>query len=162
MLRGVNSLGRVRHNFFTGRSARKLVRGRRWNHAPQNNSRGFTLLEMMIVISIIIILMAIAIPNYNRTVIQSRESVLRSNLSTLRSVISQYTLDKQKAPQSLDDLVQAGYLRQIPVDPMTKETNWEVKEEDVLMAVDQQEPGIDDVHSASSGVASDGTAYSTW
>jgi general secretion pathway protein G len=162
MLRGVNSLGRVRHNFFTGRSARKLVRGRRWNHAPQNNARGFTLLEMMIVISIIIILMAIAIPNYNRTVIQSRESVLRSNLSTLRSVISQYTLDKQKAPQSLDDLVQAGYLRQIPVDPMTKETNWEVKEEDVLMAVDQQEPGIDDVHSASSGVASDGTAYSTW
>jgi general secretion pathway protein G len=117
---------------------------------------------MMIVISIIIILMAIAIPNYNRTVIQSRESVLRSNLSTLRSVISQYTLDKQKAPQSLDDLVQAGYLRHIPVDPMTKETNWEVKEEDVLMAVDQQEPGIDDVHSASSGVASDGTAYSTW
>jgi general secretion pathway protein G len=162
MLRGVNSLGRVRHNFFTGRSARKLVRGRRWNHAPQNNARGFTLLEMMIVISIIIILMAIAIPNYNRTVIQSRESVLRSNLSTLRSVISQYTLDKQKAPQSLDDLVQAGYLRQIPVDPMTKETNWEVKEEDVMMAVDQQEPGIDDVHSASSGVASDGTAYSTW
>ena len=162
MLRGVNSLRRVRHNFFTGRSARKLVRGQRWNHAPQNNARGFTLLEMMIVISIIIILMAIAIPNYNRTVIQSRESVLRSNLSTLRSVISQYTLDKQKAPQSLDDLVQAGYLRQIPVDPMTKETNWEVKEEDVLMAVDQQEPGIDDVHSASSGVASDGTAYSTW
>src|SRR5258708_23887875 len=73
----------------------------------RSNARGFTLLEMMIVISIIIILMAIAIPNYNRTVIQSRESVLRSNLSTLCSVISQYTLDKQKAPQSLDDLVQA-------------------------------------------------------
>jgi general secretion pathway protein G len=77
-------------------------------------------------------------------------------------VISQYTLDKQKAPQGLDDLVQAGYLRQIPLDPMTKQPNWEVKEEDVLMAVDQQEPGIDDVHSASSGIASDGTAYSTW
>lgn len=127
-----------------------------------DNARGFTLLEMMVVISIIIILMAIAIPNYNRTVIQSRESVLRSNLSTLRSVISQYTLDKQKAPQSLDDLVQAGYLRQIPVDPMTKETNWEVVQEDVMMAVDQQEPGITDVHSASSGTASDGSAYSTW
>ena len=128
----------------------------------RSNARGFTLLEMMIVISIIIILMAIAIPNYNRTVIQSRESVLRSDLSTLRSVISQYTLDKQKAPQSLDDLVQAGYLRQIPVDPMTKETNWEVVQEDVLMSVDQQEPGIFDVKSASSGIASDGTAYSTW
>ncbi len=161
MLRGVDNLGQVRDNSLGDgsgrRSASRFVRGRRCN-----NARGFTLLEMMIVISIIIILMAIAIPNYNRTVIQSRESVLRSNLSTLRSVISQYTLDKQKAPQSLDDLVQAGYLRQIPVDPMTKETNWEVKEEDVLMAVDQQEPGIDDVHSASSGVASDGTAYSTW
>jgi len=166
MLGGVNSLGRSRDNFFGDgsgrRSARRLVRGRRWKNALRNNARGFTLLEMMIVISIIIILMAIAIPNYNRTVIQSRESVLRSNLSTLRSVISQYTLDKQKAPQGLDDLVQAGYLRQIPVDPMTKETNWEVVQEDVLMAVDQQEPGIVDVHSASSGVASDGTSYSTW
>jgi general secretion pathway protein G len=164
MLGGVNSLGRSRDNVFGygPRSVRRLVRGRRWNNALRNNARGFTLLEMMIVISIIIILMAIAIPNYNRTVIQSRESVLRSNLSTLRSVISQYTLDKQKAPQGLDDLVQAGYLRQIPVDPMTKETNWEVVQEDVLMAVDQQEPGIVDVHSASSGVASDGTAYSSW
>ena len=128
----------------------------------RSKASGFTLLEMMIVISIIIILMGIAIPNYNRTVIQSRESVLRSNLSTLRSVISQYTLDKQKAPQSLDDLVQAQYLRQIPMDPMTKETNWEVVQEDTVMAVDQQEPGIVDVHSASNGTASDGTAYSTW
>jgi general secretion pathway protein G len=164
MLGGVNSLGRSRDNVFGdgSRSVRGFARGRRWNNALRNNARGFTLLEMMIVISIIIILMAIAIPNYNRTVIQSRESVLRSNLSTLRSVISQYTLDKQKAPQGLDDLVQAGYLRQIPVDPMTKETNWEVVQEDVLMAVDQQEPGIVDVHSASSGVASDGTSYSTW
>ena len=128
----------------------------------RSNASGFTMLEMIIVISIIIILMAVAIPNYNRTVIQSRESVLRSNLSTLRSVISQYTLDKQKAPQSLDELVTAGYLRQLPVDPMTRETNWEVVQEDVLMAVDQQEPGISDVHSASNNTATDGTAYSTW
>ena len=164
MLRGVNSLGRVRHNFFTGRSARRLVRGRRWNHAPQNNARGFTLLEMMIVISIIIILMAIAIPNYNRTVIQSRESVLRSNLSTLRSVISQYTLDKQKAPQSLEDLVTAGYFKAIPTDPMTGHNDsWTVEEEsDTIMTVDQKEPGIFDVHSGSSAVGSDGTAYNTW
>jgi general secretion pathway protein G len=152
MLQGVNKSGYGDHA-----SVHRFARGRRGIKAA-----GFTLLEMMVVISIIIILMAIAIPNYNRTVIQSRESVLRSNLSTLRSVISQYTLDKQKAPQSLDDLVQAGYVRQIPVDPMTKETNWEVVQEDTLMAVDQQEPGIVDVHSASSGTASDGTAYSTW
>jgi len=154
---GVNNLGNRASRLSDRLSMRTLARRRK-----RNDARGFTLLEMMIVISIIIILMAIAIPNYNRTVIQSRESVLRSNLSTLRSVISQYTLDKQKAPQSLDDIVQAGYLRQIPVDPMTKETNWEVVQEDVMMAVDQQEPGITDVHSASSGIATDGTAYSTW
>jgi general secretion pathway protein G len=157
MLEAVETSGQGVRDSCTGASLRKFVRGR-----GLRNARGFTLMEMMIVISIIIILMAVAIPNYNRTVIQSRESVLRSNLSTLRSVISQYTLDKQKAPQSLDDLVQAGYLRQIPVDPLTKETNWEVVQEDVMMAVDQQEPGITDVHSASSGTASDGTAYNTW
>ena len=116
----------------------------------------------MVVISIVMILMAVAVPVYNQSIVQARESVLRSNLSTLRNVISQYTLDKQKAPQSLDDVVTAGYLRQIPVDPMTRQANWEVVQEDVLLAVDQQEPGITDVHSASSGIASDGTTYSSW
>jgi len=125
-------------------------------------SGGFTLLELMIVISIMMILMAVAVPMYNQAIVQARESVLRSNLSTLRSVISQYTLDKQKAPQSLDDIVTGGYLRQIPVDPMTRATNWEVVQEDVMLAVDQQDPGITDVHSASSATASDGTAYSSW
>jgi general secretion pathway protein G len=126
------------------------------------NSRGFTLLELMMVIFIIMILASVAMPVYNQSVVQARESVLRSNLATLRSVISQYTLDKQKAPQSLDDLVTAGYLRQIPLDPLTRQPNWEVVQEDVMMAVDQQEPGITDVHSASTASASDGTAYNTW
>ncbi|MGB8580338.1 MAG: hypothetical protein WCD47_05915, partial [Candidatus Sulfotelmatobacter sp.] len=83
-------------------------------------------------------------------------------LFELRSLISQYTLDKQKAPQSLDDLVTGGYIKVIPKDPMTNEENWEVVQEDVLLAVDQQDPGISDVKSASSASSSDGTAYSTW
>ena len=124
--------------------------------------RGFTLIELMVVISIIVILLSLAIPNYQSSILHAKETALHDDLYTLRSLIDQYTLDKQKAPQSLDDLVQGGYLRQIPTDPMTRETNWEVVQEDVMMAVDQQEPGITDVHSASGGTASDGTAYSTW
>jgi general secretion pathway protein G len=134
----------------------------RIRRSSARNSRGFTLLELMMVIFIIMILASVAMPVYNQSVVQARESVLRSNLATLRSVISQYTLDKQKAPQSLDDLVTAGYLRQIPLDPLTRQPNWEVVQEDVMMAVDQQEPGITDVHSASTASASDGTAYNTW
>ena len=125
-------------------------------------STGFTLLEMMIVIVIMGVLLAIALPIYNQSIVKSRESVLRQDLFTLRSLISQYTLDKQKAPQSLDDLVQAGYIKIIPKDPMTNEVNWEVVQEEVLLSVDQQDPGISDVHSASSGMATDGTAYSSW
>ena len=128
----------------------------------KRSQQGFTLLELMIVMLVIMILMSIAAPNYNQAVVKSRESVLKANLTSLRSVIEQYTLDKQKAPQSLDDLVQGGYFRQLPIDPMTHEANWEVHQEDTLLSVDQQDPGIDDVHSASNATASDGTAYSTW
>ena len=159
MLRGVNNSGNSAGASLNGALLCHFARRRGSN---RNSAGGFTLLEMIVVISVMIILISIAIPNYNRTVIQARESVLRSNVNMLRGLISQYTLDKQKAPQSLDDLVTAGYLRQIPVDPMTKETNWEVVNEDTLMSVDQQEPGIVDVHSASNGIATDGTTYSTW
>jgi general secretion pathway protein G len=123
---------------------------------------GFTLLEMMIVMIVMAILISIAVPIYRTSLVKSREAVLRQDLFTLRSLISQYTLDKQKAPQSLDDLVQGGYLKVIPKDPMTNEPNWEVVQEDVLMTVDQQDSGINDVHSASSATATDGTAYSSW
>jgi len=124
-------------------------------------SAGFTLLEMMIVVVIMGILMSIALPIYNQSLLRSREAVLRQDLFTLRNLISQYTLDKQKAPQSLDDLVPA-YIKIIPKDPMTGEANWDTKQEDVLLSVDQQDPGISDVQSASSQIATDGTAYSTW
>ncbi len=129
----------------------------------RNQSHGFTLIELMIVISVMLILISFAIPAYNQSVLRARESVLRQNLFTLRSLISQYTLDKQKAPQSLEDLVQAGYMKQIPVDPMTaKNDTWTVDQEDTLLSVDQQETGISDVHSGSSQISTDGTAYSTW
>jgi|SRR5580658_837435 general secretion pathway protein G len=123
---------------------------------------GFTLLEMMIVMVIMGILISIALPIYKQSVVRAREAVLRNDLFELRKLISQYTLDKQKAPQSLDDLVSAGYMKVVPKDPMTGEANWEVAQEDVLMSVDQQDPGIDDVHSASNAISSDGTAYSAW
>ncbi|MGC2197673.1 MAG: type II secretion system protein [Terriglobales bacterium] len=128
----------------------------------RNSSRGFTLIEMMIVISLMLILISIALPVYNRSILRAKESVLKQDLFTLRQVISQYTLDKQKAPQALDDVVQAGYLKVIPKDPFTNEANWTPDQEDSVMAVDQQEPGIVDVHSSSNETATDGTAYSSW
>jgi general secretion pathway protein G len=125
--------------------------------------RGFTLIELMIVISLILILVSISIPVYNQSILRAKESVLKQDLFQMRSLISQYTLDKQKAPTSLDDLVQAGYIKQIPTDPMTgSNSSWTVDQEDTLMSVDQQDPGISDVHSGASQVSSDGTAYSTW
>jgi general secretion pathway protein G len=130
-----------------------------------NRSRGFTLIELMIVISIILILVSVALPAYNQSILRARESVLKQNLFTLRSVISQYTLDKQKAPQSLEDLVSAGYLKQLPIDPITgSNSTWTPdQEEGTIMSIDEQDQGgIIDVHSGSSGVGSDGTAYNTW
>jgi general secretion pathway protein G len=130
---------------------------RRWRQI------GFTLLEMIVVISVMLVLVSIAVPAYNRSIIRAREAVLRQDLFTLRSVINQYTDDKQKAPQSLDDLVTASYLKQIPVDPFTNSNStWQVVQEDALMSVDQQEPGISDVHSGSDQISSEGTAYSQW
>src|SRR5438046_7556047 len=105
--------------------------------------RGFTLIELMIVISLILILVSVSIPAYNQSILRAKESVLRQDLFQLRSLISQYTLDKQKAPQSLDDLVQAGYIKQIPVDPMTgSNSTWTSAQEHTSMAEDQQDPRI--------------------
>jgi len=137
----------------------------RLNIHRTRNSRGFTLLELMIVISMVLILISIAVPNYTRAIKQARESVLRQNLFTLRDLISQYTLDKQKAPQSLDDLIQAQYLKQLPRDPMTNEADWQVEQMDdqtMLSPDEQDQGGIDDVHSNSSQVGSDGRPYNTW
>jgi general secretion pathway protein G len=126
-------------------------------------SAGFTLIEMIIVIAIISILASIAGANYQHSVWRAREAVLRNDLFTMRSSIDQYTLDKQKAPQSLDDLVTAGYIKSIPKDPITNATDtWVTVQEDTLMAIDQTEPGIVDVHSGSSTTSTDGSTYNSW
>jgi general secretion pathway protein G len=124
---------------------------------------GFTLLELMIVMTIILILTAIAVPAYQASVRAAREAVLKEDLQTMRAAIDSYTADKEKAPQTLDDLVQDGYLREIPEDPMThsRET-WSTETGDALHSLDQTDPGIDNVHSGSQDTGTDGQQYSAW
>ncbi len=124
--------------------------------------RGFTLLELMIVITVMMILIAVAVPAYNQHIIRSKESVLHSNVQNLNKAISQYTLDKGQAPQSLDDLVTAGYYHELPKDPMTGASDWQCDPEDVDKAADPQQPGIARCQSSSTGTGTDGTAYSSW
>jgi general secretion pathway protein G len=124
---------------------------------------GFTLVELMIVMAIIAILMSVAIPIYSRSITRSKESVLKNNLLSLRTVIDEYTYDKQKAPQTLNDLVSDGYLRQIPVDPITGTADsWKIIMEDASNTVNQSEPGIFDVRSSSDKISLEGTPYSEW
>ncbi len=126
--------------------------------------RGFTLIEIMIVMTIVSILVSIAVPMYQKAILRTKESLLRSNLFTLRTVIDEYTYDKQKAPQSLDDLVGEGYLRQVPIDPIAgSSTAWKLIMEDATTSTNQTEPGIFDVRSSSDKTSPlDGTAYADW
>jgi general secretion pathway protein G len=124
---------------------------------------GFTLVELIIVMLIIGVLASIAIPSYLASIRAAKEAVLREDLHVLRNAIDSYTMDKTKAPQSLDDLVQAGYLKSIPKDPMTDSTEtWVTSTDDTLESIDQSDPGVNDVHSGSEQTGSDGQPYSTW
>jgi len=116
----------------------------------------------MIVMAIVVILIGIAVPYYQKSILRARESVLRNNLFTLRQVIDEYSYDRQKAPSTLNDLVTDGYIRNIPVDPMTGTNNWTTIMEDPNNSASQNEPGIFDVRSTSDKVSLDGTPYADW
>jgi general secretion pathway protein G len=122
---------------------------------------GFTLLELMIVISIIIILAAVALPQYQKTIMHARETVLRDDLFRMRSLLDQYGADKGKLPQSLDDLVTAGYMREVPTDPITDQKDWSITTGDDPYSTEGGS-GISDVHSSSPEVSTEGTPYSEW
>jgi general secretion pathway protein G len=128
------------------------------------SASGFTLLELLIVMAIIATLAAMAIPAYTRNVQAAKEAVLREDLQVMRTAIGSYTVDKQKSPQGLEDIVSAGYLKAIPVDPMTKRSDtWTLSQSDALGSVDQTDAGgVDDVHSGAQINGIDGTSYNTW
>jgi len=129
----------------------------------RSGERGFTLVELMIVMAIIMILATIAIPVYVKTLQRAKEATLREDLHTMRTAIDSYTVDKEKAPDSLDDLVQAGYLKSIPKDPMTSSSDtWITGQSDTMTDINETQGGMDDVHSGSEAIASDGTTYNTW
>ena len=133
------------------------------NPGDSGGRRGYTLIELIIVMAIISILLATAVPMYQKSLVRTKESLLKNNLFTLRTVIDEYTFDKQKAPQTLQDLVDQGYLRAVPLDPMTGSSEtWRVIMEDAVSTVDQTQPGIYDVRSGSDLKSLEGSAYADW
>jgi general secretion pathway protein G len=137
-----------------------LIRARNF----RSSTDGFTLLEMMVVITIILILLSMATGRYQQSVIRAKEASLKQDLAVMRKAIDQFTLDKLAAPQSLDDLVGAGYLREVPVDPFTGKKDWQVDfETAVLFSPEQTSTGVSNVHSSSDKVSPfEGTAYNSW
>jgi len=132
--------------------------------ASRSDGWGFTLLELMVVMTILLTLATMSLPIFQSAIVHAREAVLKDDLYTLRKLIDEYTLDKEKPPATLDDLVEAGYLRAgLPVDPFTGSSEtWQTDSEEVPTGSSQTATGIVDVHSGADGTALDGTAYSSW
>jgi general secretion pathway protein G len=127
-----------------------------------SQERGFTLIEMVVVCSLILILLSISLPLYNHAIIRSKEAKLHNNVAVLNELIDRYSLDKGQAPQSLDDLVNSGYIKAIPEDITSATNTWETVAEDPQNCWDPNQCGIGSVHSGSKDTASDGTPYSSW
>jgi general secretion pathway protein G len=137
--------------------------GNRLRERRRSSQSGFTMIELMIVMAIVVILISIAVPLYQKAILRAKESVLKNNLFTIRTVIDEYTYDKQKAPQTLQDMVTEGYLREVPIDPIVgNNTSWRITMEQPMLSVSQTEPGIFDVKSASDAKSLEGTPYSDW
>src|SRR5579883_2293087 len=144
------------------RSARAMERPIR-NGKSAGSQCGYTLIELIIVMAIISVLVSIAVPIYQKSLLRTKETLLKNNLFTLRTVIVEYTFDKKKAPQQLSDLVNEGYLRAVPIDPITgSDQTWRVVMEDAVTMVDQTQPGIYNVFSGSDAKSLEGTPYSSW
>src|SRR5208337_961118 len=136
-------------------------------HRPKPNSanrpEGFSLLEMMMVVTVILIVASISAPIYMTAVVRAREAVLADHLFTLRALIDRLTLDNGRAPASLQEIVEKGYLGRVPTDPFTgSNETWQVQNEDAPLSPTQTELGIVDVHSGSNLVSLEGTPYSSW
>ncbi len=145
-----------------GDAPRPLFPSSRFTLSPRSGQRGFTLLELMIVISILVILAMVAVGLYSKTVLAAKESTLRQDLHTMNRMIDQYAADKGKLPQSLEDLVGAGYMPEIPIDPITEQKDWVLEYGDDPGSPDSSQ-GVVRVRSAATEVASDGSSrYNEW
>src|SRR6059058_4212517 len=158
----------MERSIVTGENRRQEAGGRRQHNSKLLSAHriflvaaGFTLLELMIVISIIIILVSVALPQYQKTIMHARETMLRYDLDTMRKLIDQYSADKGKLPQSLDDLVSAGYMRDVPKDPITDNKDWTIETGDDPYSTEGG-TGVTNVHSSASEISTEGTPYGEW